>query len=176
MAETNPEYIHGRIYRLFEINTNFFYIGSTSKSLRQRLQGHKGNSKIHPERRMFEIFTHEKFCQNVIEIELLEEVIVHSIKELREVEKRYVQSEINNLNCLNESMPLQTKEERKEYKQKYNNDHKEESREYKKKWYIDHKEENKERITCDCGRQVRKHGIPRHKKSQFHKDFIANNN
>ena len=109
------QYIHGRIYKLTSKTSSYFYFGSTTQSLRQRFKGHKNDSKEQTERKIFQEFTYEKFCENDIQIELVEEVIVHSKKELFEVEKRYVQCEINNLHCLNSYLPQRTDEEEKEY-------------------------------------------------------------
>ena len=141
-----------------------------------------------------------------ITIEVVEDVVVEDEREIRSIEDQYITKYRNNLKLLNIHRSHRSEENKKEYLQQYRNDHKEnsqqyrndnkekikennkkysvdhreESKEYFKKYYAEHKEEihekNKERITCDCGRQVRKNGIPRHKKSQFHKDFIAKHN
>ena len=129
------QYIHGRIYKLTSKTSSYFYFGSTTQSLRQRFKGHKNDSKEQTERKIFQEFTYEKFCENDIQIELVEEVIVHSKKELFEVEKRYVQCEINNLHCLNSYLPQRTDEEKKEY-----------CRKTQKKYYHEKNEEQLDRI------------------------------
>ena len=131
------EYLHGRIYKLTMTNCLFFYFGSTTRTLRERFQEHKQDSKRRPSQKKYQKFTYEKFCAKEIQIELVEEVVVHNVDELHDVEKRYIQCEVNNLNCLNSYIPNHrlTKEERKEYAKNYHIQNFEQIKEQKKKYY-----------------------------------------
>jgi len=61
------------------------------------------------------------------------------------------------------------KKEISEYQKEWYNEHKEKVDEYQKEWYNEHKKEIseklKEKIECECGCFVRKHGITEHKKT-----------
>ena len=191
------QYIHGRIYKLTSKTSSYFYFGSTTQSLRDRFIHHKSHSKERKNMKVFQTFTYEKFCENDILIELVEEVIVHSKKELFEVEKRYVQCEINNLHCLNSYLPQRTDEEEKEYCRKmgktyydknkdiikeYKNKNRDHIKEYNSEYNNKNKELLREKsrqiIKCECGGEFQRKGISRHKKSIQHQNWEAlqNNN
>ena len=154
-------YIHGRIYKLTSKSSPCFYFGSTIQSLRQRFIEHRNDSK-RSNRKLFCEFTFEKFYNNEISIELIEECIVNNEKELREIEKRYIQCEISNVNCLNSNITGLTEEEQKDQNIKY-----------WRKYYNNHKEEKNEKlkqtIKCVCGSEISKWSMCRHIKRQKHK-------
>jgi len=154
-------YIHGRIYKLTSKSSPCFYFGSTIQSLRQRFIEHRNDSK-RSNRKLFCEFTFEKFYNNEISIELIEECIVNNEKELREIEKRYIQCEISNVNCLNSNITGLTEEEQRDHIiQSY------------RKYYNNHKEVKNEKlktlIKCECGAEISKWSMCRHLKSQRHK-------
>jgi len=92
--------------------------------------------------KIYQEFTHEKFCSGDIQIEIIEEVVVKDIHELHNIEKRYIQCEINNLNCLNSNMIEITEEERNEYYKTYGEKNKDKNSFYQHQHY----EKNKEKI------------------------------
>ena len=183
--------IRGTIYKLSD-DEGYFYFGSTTRSLRDRFMSHKSDSK-HAKRKTYEQFTYEKFCQKKIIIEVVEEVVVENEIELRKIENIYITRYRNDMKLLNEIKSYSSEEEKKEYKKqynqqekyrnyklKYNNDNREAKNEKQRNYRTDHIEEikrkGKETIICECGSQVTKINLKRHNKSQFHQDFIANNN
>ena len=172
------DYIHGRIYKLTSKSSPCFYFGSTIQSLRQRFIEHRNDSK-RSNRKLFCEFTFEKFYNNEISIELIEECIVYNEKELREIEKRYIQCEISNVNCLNSNITGLTEEEQRDHNiqsyRKYYNNHKEQRNE---KARIKHKEQMLSKIKCECGEEVGKKNLSKHKKTHKHLQLmnLLNNN
>jgi len=60
-------------------------------------------------------------------------------------------------------------------KKQYHIDNKDKILEQKKQYRIDNKDKLKQKITCDCGCEVIKHQLKRHKKSNKHKKLIEQN-
>jgi len=75
---------------------------------------------------------------------------------------------IKNNECVNVSIPLRTKKE-------YYNDKKVILAEKHKLYYNDNRNEIKEKITCECGAEVTKYKIPRHRKTKKHINLLSNN-
>ena len=119
--------IIGYIYRLTCDDPNLVYYGSTIQELWKRFSVHKSNFKHNrvccASKKLFEVGS--------VEIELVLEVEVGSIRELREIEQTY----IDNDECVNKQRAFQTQEQLKEQKIKasikyYNS---EKAKEYEKK-------------------------------------------
>ena len=184
--------IRGTIYKLSD-DEGYFYYGSTIQTLSDRFEKHKYKSKINQNRKIYQQFTYAKFCQKKITIEVVEDVVVENERDLRKIENTYITRYRNDMKLLNEIKSYSSEEEKKEYKKqynqqekyrnyklKYNNDNREAKNEKQRNYRTDHIEEikrkGKETIICECGSQVTKINLKRHNKSQFHQDFIANNN
>jgi len=158
-------YIHGRIYKLVSKTSPYFYFGSTMQTLRQRFNEHKYKSKIYKNSKLYQQFSYQNFSNNEILIQLIEECIFKNEKELREIENRYIQCEISNINCLNSFLTgLNEEEQRDQNKHKC------------KKYYQQNKQKileyQKAKIKCECGRELRKADINRHLKSKTHQQRI----
>ena len=73
---------------------------------------------------------------------------------------------------------LKNKDKKKEYNKEYQFNNKDKKKEYQKEWKLKNKdaitEKNKIKITCDCGKEVPKCKIARHKRSKKHIDIINN--
>ena len=179
----NSEYKHGTIYKLVEKETGLFYFGSTILTLNCRLNGHKQRSKTYKSK-LYDNFTHEKFCNNKIEIIPIEDIVFKDDNELRLKENTYIQCEKNNLNCLNSiqsNTGLPIKERKKIYQQTQTRkdrikvlkqENKEQYQNYSRKYYEKNKEELNKIITCECGKHILKQGKRRHEKSQYHQTHI----
>ena len=165
--------IRGTIYKLSD-DKGYFYFGSTIQTLRERLYVHKHDSKRHSKYNIYTQFTFEKFCQNKIKIEVLDEVVVENKRELQQLEQQYITKYRNDLKLLNTLRSYATEEEKKykENRLKYRNDNREDINQRATKY----REKNSKIIVCECGKQSAKYHLSDHIKSQFHKDFIANNN
>ena len=164
-----------KIYMLYDNTNGNVYYGSTTLTLNKRLSRHKkqNNSCISKE-----IIDNNDYI--IKEIETI--YYIHFDKVLWR-ERWYIQK----YPCINERLPIQTYEERKEQKKKYNKEHKEQIKEYKKDYDKEHKEKKKkyqkeyrelnkdkilEKIKCECGAVITKCNLIRHKKSNNHKKYI----
>jgi len=185
----NKETKTGYIYSLTCSNPYLIYYGSTTKKLYNRLAGHRYN------------FNHNMsgsanilFEWGNVKINMLEEIEFLDKQELRDRESYY----IRNLKCVNKEIPGRTnkewrtdnKDKVKLYNEKWRNNNgniinkknkeyreknKEKLKEIKKKYRDENKDKIKEytkiKITCDCGSELRKADILRHKKTQKHKVY-----
>lgn len=148
-----PNYQNAKIYKLWSPEGDDIYIGSTTTLLSARKAKHKYGegckSKI-----IFDKYTD-------VRIELLECYPCDNKEELTKKEGEY----IRNNNCINKQIPLRTQkehyEDNKEYKLNY-------QKEYREKNEEKIKEKKSFRIICECGMEVNKDGIARHRKSQRH--------
>ena len=90
----------GRIYRL-QCSDGKFYIGFTTKTLKQRLTAHKQKSREAREqsRRLY------KHILNIgwenVEMELLREIEYDDRKEILQIENQYIENAFADGNCLN---------------------------------------------------------------------------
>ena len=173
-----PEYKNGKIYQIVCNITGETYIGSTVRSLEERLQGHKKMREGH------------EVSKQIVErgdyyIELLETYPCESRNELLLKETEYQK----NINCINKVFACRTRkeylEENKErvyaiqrlYSAKYRNDNKQLLKEKE----VAYRDANKEKISqkkktkveCECGSFIRISHLERHKRSQKHLNYIA---
>ena len=88
--------------------------------------------------------------------ELVEKIKCNNMEQLREREKYYI---LNN-DCINKKIPNRTKKE-------YNKDNKEHFNEY-------HKNYGSQKITCECGCEIKKWSLSRHKKTPKHINLLQN--
>lgn len=96
----------GRVYKI-ECDDGYFYIGSTTKTLQQRLTRHKQKAKEFPDRKLY---SHWK---NVT-IQLIEEC-----ENYLQRENELIRKELNNPLCLNTYKVKLTNEEIIEYNKNY---------------------------------------------------------
>ena len=170
------DYQKGKIYKLVSEHTDQIYIGSTVQKLCHRLSGHardfrKGKNKCTC-KKMFEL--------GKVKIVLIENVPCNSKEELYKRERHYIE----NTNCVNKCIPGRTVAEnyqdKKEHYQKKSHDRYhakteeilKKQNEYRLKNIDKIKERKKLRTICDCGLDVAKDHISRHKKSKKHMDII----
>lgn len=141
------KYEHGKIYKITSPHTDKIYIGSTIQPLNRRMNLHRSKYKLHPR---------ETTRSNILfklgdtKIELIENYPCSSVYELERREGYY--QKLNN--CVNGRIAKRTKKE----------------------YYRDNKKEiNKQqaqKIMCECGSNVRRSDIARHKKSNKHINFF----
>jgi len=167
----------GKIYKLY--NQYDVYYGSTTKSLKERLNQHKSGAK---NKKCISHILFQDCC--IPKIELLEEVEFDDIKELRDREAYY----IRNLECINKVIPNRTQKEYRidnrdkklEYQKEYYLDNKEQIKNKSKEYYETNKdnisEQKKFKVTCECGSVVRKTDIQRHRRTNKHLKYIENSN
>jgi len=91
----------GRIYKITSNKTNKVYYGSTIQTLSQRFNDHKKTSNKK------RCSSRELTCYDDAIIELLEEIEFDDKKQLKQVERYYIE----NNECVNIQVPLQTLKE-----------------------------------------------------------------
>ena len=120
-----PNYSNGKIYKIVCDTTNKVYIGSTTLSLCQRLAQHKRDYNLYKKGNKrfsssFDLIENENY-----KIVLIEKVKCNCREELLQRERFYIE----NTDCVNQSIPIRGKEEKRELdrivKRKYEEDHKE---------------------------------------------------
>ena len=92
-------YENGVVYKL-SCSTGHFYIGSTASPLRMRLSNHKGQAKLHPERRVYKhILENGGFSEvSIIEVEKFP---CKTRQELQKREDEVIRQFLNDPLCLN---------------------------------------------------------------------------
>ena len=171
-----PDYQKGKIYKLVSEHTDQIYIGSTIQKLCHRLGTHARDSRKGKNqctcKHMFEL--------GKVKIVLIENCPCDSKEELYKRERHYIET----MKCVNKLIPGRTMAEnyqdKKEHYQKKSNDRYhtkteeilKQRKEYRLKNIDKIKERKKLRTICDCGLDVAKDGISRHKKSKRHLDLM----
>ena len=120
-----PNYKEGKIYKIKCNETGEQYFGSTTGSLRVRLNGHKSKTKCKEQCMSRQIINRGNF-----QIELVENYSCETKHELHKRERFY----IDNNECINSYIPTRT---RKEYKEV----HKEKIKDYIHTWEKEHRQE-----------------------------------
>jgi N12 class adenine-specific DNA methylase len=158
-----PDYSNAKIYKLVSDKTDMIYIGSTVRSLKERLVEHKRgftkNIGFVTSKKLYELGGN-------ISIELIKLFPCDCRKQLEKEEGKYIIEYKNK--CVNICVVGRTlkeyyienkskilkeikkyqkdnKENIKEYNKKYNKDNKENIKEYNKKYYKNNKEKSKKR-------------------------------
>ena len=162
-----PDYAKSKIYKL--VAADKFYIGSTTGYLCSRKAVHKAHSKLFPERKVYK--TINEIGWDNIQIELIEQFECETNAELVARETFYIDQELNNSNCLNMKRSYQTDEERKEKMKIYRETDtgRQSIQDGRKKW---HKENGKAYLSaivqCDCGVEIQRCSLSKHRKSSRH--------
>ena len=149
--------ITGRIYKITSAQTDNIYIGSTTKTLKQRLTEHKSDYK-----RFMNNPTHNKSGYEIVQfddavIELIEEKEFKDKKEMLFRERYYIEI----YECVNKMIPIRTNEETKEIKKIFDKKYKMENK-YKINAYAN------EKIKCECGHSYTRAHKAEHMKSKRH--------
>ncbi len=131
-------YITSKIYCIKSKQTDKVYIGSTSRSLKERYKEHKHDYKRYNEKNFNYVSSFEIFKFDDVYIELIKEIYCNK-QQLRELENEEINKNENSVNIMN-AVPLNQECKRKyltEYAAKYRKTDK-------------YKEYNK-LVLCDCG-------------------------
>jgi len=102
---------------------------------------------------------------NTIKAYVSEEEIKKKIKEYNENNKEHVKEKQREYNEKNKEM---IKERKKEYREKNKEKFNEKDRKYREKNKEKIKEKGKEKVTCECGCEVPKNHLSRHRESKKH--------
>ena len=168
-----PDYNNGKIYKIIDSENKVIYIGSTTERLCNRYAKHK----------------HKAIGNKIILIELCP---CNSREELVKKEQDVIEQYDNLLNKQRAYIPEEHyKEYIKEYHLNYNKEYYEENKNkilenrkiyregnkeklkgYQKKFRENNIDKLKEKITCECGCDIRKYDMIRHKKTKKHIDLM----
>ena len=161
-------YENGKIYKLYSKLENITYIGSTAHYyLSQRLVKHKSDYKQYLKNNANYVTSFKILECEDYKIELLENYPCANIDQLETRERYYIE----NNECVNKVIPTRTQAEWREANKEYLKDYNKEYREVNKEHIKVH---NSEKITCQCGCEITRNVLSRHKKSKKHLDLVQN--
>ena len=189
-------YENSKVYKLID-EQGYYYYGSTCLPLHKRAYNHRKSSKNETNRKIYSIFTHERFINNEIKIVLVEEFKLANKEQLLQKENEYIEKYINDPFCLNTLHAILSLEKRIEMKREcdrlyreaniekireydHERDNKPERKENKRKNCIirrqnaEVREQRKQKMTCICGSVFNKEIKKRHERTKKHLDFINN--
>lgn len=177
---------HGKVYKLYSDVDQYFYIGSTIKTLKRRLDTHKRAAETMTSK----VYNHfNRIGTNEMRITTLEEVTgLSNRKALRIVENTYIEEHRENPLCLNTNLAFIDRNDpayrhsinkRKRELRKQTGSH--------KKYYLEHKDayakyarDNKVKIqeqirvktTCACGAEIRRYYYKTHLGQSTHAKWL----
>lgn len=160
----------GKIYTIRSHQTDEIYIGSTTVTLSQRLAKHKNQFKCWKNGTTHYVTSFKLLEYGDAYIELLCNYPCNDRNELNKKEGEYIRS----MDCVNKVIPGRTKKE-------YHEKNKEAIAKYKKEWYQDNKESvskqqkeyNSKKVICDCGVELAKWSLAKHRRTPNHQQFIS---
>ena len=184
-----------KIYKIIDNTNNNVYIGSTCRTLKRRLSGHKSDYKRFLKGDFSNVKSFDIIKNNDYKIELLENCNIKTKQELLQREKYF----IKNNDCLNKVVPGRSRREYKDdNKDKikvsaknyyianqdklkiYRNDNKDKRKDYNKQYRIDNKDKinikRNEKHNCLCGSKYTIQHKARHFKTTKHQEFVKSNN
>ena len=190
------KYQEGKIYKIISNKLDLVYYGSTTKTLKQRLNDHRGHYKRYLKGKGQYYSSFELMKLDDAQIILVEDFPCENKKELHQRERFYIESNT----CVNKNIPGRTEKEwreknkeillekrreyikqnseklKKEFKEWANNN-KEKIAERQKKYYQDNREKISKiagrKIICKCGRKVTFKHRAQHKKSLIHQELLS---
>ena len=150
-----PDYSKSKIYKIVCNETGATYYGSTVQKVSERMGKHR--RMLCSSRQIIE--------RGNYGYSLVEEFSCDTIEQLHARERWYIE----NNDCVNKQIPTRTrkeyresnKEQKKQYDKEYNEANKEKIR-----------EKIRERVVCECGCEVNKNELPRHRRSKKHLALI----
>ena len=170
MTTKQKDYSKGKIYKLIDNTNGDIYIGSTVRTLKDRLREHrcKNNSCISKR-----IINNGNYI-----IELIKNYPCNNVDELEKEESKYIKIQ----DCINIQIPTRTKNEwskdnyaKNEDRRCYVKDYNQTYYNKNKTYYADYAKNNANRtkkVVCECGCEVRQDNLIRHRKSNKHKKLI----
>jgi hypothetical protein len=195
-----PDYKQGKIYKIVSDKCDGVYYGSTVQPLMERWRLHKSNFNAWKKGgricACFKLF--DEYGIDNFRIELVEDYPCDNDEQLRMKEQEYIDSN----ECVNENRAYRSPEVARIKRLKYVEEHKEQMFKYRQEYYHANKEKtreyleknkehihetrrnhyalNKERlnesrrekVVCECGMEVSKSALSRHRKSAFHQEYL----
>lgn len=141
--EKKNRYENSKVYKLID-DKGYYYYGSTCLPLCKRFYQHKSFAKTESTRKIYTVFTYERFVNGELRIVLEKDFKLNSREELLREENVYIERSAKDPMCLNSISAIKNFEKMKEYITNYKNTHAEELKQYNKQYNLDHKEEKKQ--------------------------------
>jgi len=156
-----PDYKNGKIYKLWSIEGDDIYIGSTINALHKRLWGHRADNNTCSSKILFEKYNDVKIelieeypCENKQQLNAREghhmrlnknNIINHCIagRTIKEYNKKYYIDNIDKLKEQQNQYRIDNADKVKEYHKNWNIDNVEKIKKYNKQYSIDNKEQKK---------------------------------
>lgn len=153
-------YANGKIYKLYSPSKNLVYYGSTAEPyLSRRLNHHLVDYKSYKNDKFHYLTSFAVLECEDYKIELVEQINCNNVEQLRERERFYIE----NNDCVNKKIPNRSDKE-------YYQDNKEHYKEYRQ----NNQEHIKEKVICECGCEISRGNLIRHKKSPKHIKLLNN--
>lgn len=95
--QTDNEIFTAYIYQIYDHWDGLRYVESTTKSPKQRLNGHEYQYNYYKQGKTNFVTSFKVLCNGDYDISTLETVGVKSVKELRNIEGKYIRA----INCVN---------------------------------------------------------------------------
>ena len=148
-----PDYQQGKIYKLYNTECDKYYIGSTTRTLKRRFNGHKKKPTF-SSKLMFNY-------NSLPKIELIEIYPCETKLELRTREQYHM--DINKVNIVNHQRALMTRDDRNRYMCEFRT--KPHMKDILKERQIKHNELYKVKVVCpNCNNSLSKSSMWYHKK------------
>jgi hypothetical protein len=182
----------GHIYRIIHLQSNIQYVGSTFNEPRMRWQQHKQAFKRYMKDGHGCIMIHPHFDEHGIEQFKLLLIKTYEVCDKAHL-RAYEQLWINKLSCCNKMNPFRinflynkayrakNKEHIFKMRKAYRTNNKEEIFQKKKEYRENNKEKIAEqkrktgsvKVICECGTEIRRDNLGKHKKTKKHLDLVA---
>lgn len=149
----------GKIYKIWSLQTDKIYIGSTCQPLSGRMSAHRRDYRKYQNGKYPFVTSFEILKHGDAKIELVELVNATCRAEILAREGHYIRT----LDCVNKRIPDRDK---KEYMKEY-------MKEYEKK--PERKAYKGQKVTCYCGCSITRGNLSAHKKTKKHQRLLQQN-
>tara|TARA_R110000850_G_scaffold256852_1_gene382792 strand:+ start:133 stop:603 length:471 start_codon:yes stop_codon:yes gene_type:complete len=149
------------IYKITDKDNKIYY-GTTSNSLKQRLQKHKGKGNGCNTRHM---------DKDSMQIEMIEEHMFYEMDKIKQFIKDRESHYIRNFECINQIIPNRT---RKESSILYRKNNKPKITEHNANYRLMNKDKLSEVFHCACGSNYTYSNKTRHFRTQVHLSYVNN--
>jgi hypothetical protein len=185
------------IYKMEDVNTGYYYIGSTFNGLKHRKQQHKKESERSPDRKVYRYIND----WSNVKMTCLLEFECENKQQRDQREYNFICNHFDDEMCVN-SIKTGTGFNRKEWQKQYNEENKEKITEYRKeyynmnkethcqqmkqhyeankevikerhkKYYVTNKEKFNQKYKCKCGGQYTHTNKTKHEKTKKHIQYM----
>ena len=128
-------------YKIVSENTDKVYVGSTKKTIEERLRNHETNYNLFKDGKYHYVSSYDILEQKDFKIQLIETKDCETRKDRNTIECQHI---INTPNTTNKYLPGRTRVQ-------YRQDHKEDIKARDRQYYRDNEQNINARHNCNCG-------------------------